>query len=776
MRQPGLPPGAPSLGDGLSFDGLNDYVRAEDAPSLRPAGALTLEGWFNFSSTSGVRHLLTKTVGTGVLDSYAVWYQDGALRASVTSTSNVGVGLVYNWAPTLGTWYNVAFTYDSATGSQKLYIDGDLKASNTTTATPGYDGHPVLIGADYQNEVLTQTFAGKIDDVRIWDVARSQADIQGAMSKVLDPSTNPNLVGYWRFEEGSGFTTADATANHNNASLDNFAASRPSWTAPDVDSLLMHGTETITWTGLDLDPTTTTADISAYQEQQAFPLAVDQPVVGSYAWDTTTVPDGQYELRAVFHDASGNVLGRATRQILVNNSAAWHSGTITANQTWTSDRVHVVEGPVTIPAGVTVTIQPGAIIKFAHGMGITIQGGGRLDASQATQASPIIFTSLADDTAGGDTNLDGNKTLPISGDWTGIAIQGNGTFNSNQYTVLRYLVTTHSGTLSTSQAWASTFTHHVTGLVTVPSGVILTIDPGAVVKFDPGAGFDVQAGGELIADGTVAQPIYFTSIHDDSVGGDTNQDGNATSPAAGDWQSIRFESGATGDMDHVYVRYGGNASNSYGAGGEIELFNGPTVSLRDSWISESLKEGILAGGTLNVSNSVVTDNSRGITAYLGGGNVTVTNCTVDSNVFVGLLVHGGTLNVANTMVTNTTQNGVEYDFGTLASLRYSDVWAPSGPNAANYSGMSNQTGQNGNISADPKYKNAAQGDYRLNYLSPAIDAAAGTAAPPTDLMGDPPTTTRVLRRRPASPTRKATTPTWVPMSSSSRPPRTSTWS
>ena len=382
----------------------------------------------------------------------------------------------------------------------------------------------------------------------------------------------------------------------------------------------MHGTETISWTGLGLglDPTTTTADISAYQGQQAFPIAADQPVVGSYAWDTTTVPDGQYELRAVFHDASGNVLGQVTRQVLVNNSATRHSGSITANQTWTSDRVHVVEGPVTITAGVTVTIQPGAIVKF-----------------------------------------------------------------------------------------------------------------------DPGAGFDVQAGGELIADGTVAQPIYFTSIHDDSVGGDTNLDGNATSPAAGDWQSIRFESGATGDMDHVYVRYGGNASNSYGAGGEIELFNGPTVSLRDSWISESLKEGILAGGTLNVSNSVVTDNSRGITAYLGGGNVTVTNCTVDSNVLVGLLVHGGTLNVANTLVTNTTQNGVEYDFGTLASLRYSDVWAPSGPNSANYSGMSNQTGQNGNISANPKYKNAAQGDYRLNYLSPAIDAAAGTAAPPTDLMGDP---------------------------------------
>jgi hypothetical protein len=496
---------------------------------------------------------------------------------------------------------------------------------------------------------------------------------------------------------------------------------------------LLHGTGTLSWLCLGIDPTKTTADISAYQGQQALPLAADQPVLGSYAWNTTTVPDGQYELRVVFQDASGYVLAQLTRRVLVNNSVAWHSGTIAANQTWASDRVHVVDGPVTIPAGVTVAVQPGAIVKFAQGTGITIQGGGTLDTSQATQASPIIFTSLADDTVGGDTNLDGNNTLPIPGDWNGITVQGNGTFRSSPYTVLRYVIVTHSGTLSATQAWAGTFTHRVTGLVTVPAGVTLTIDPGSVVKFDPGAGLDVQAGGQLIAHGTIAQPIDFTSIRDDSVGGDTNLDGTATAPAAGDWRSIRFEGDATGDLDHARVRYGGNASNSSGAGGEFELFYGPTVSLRNSRISDSLKEGILAGGILNVSNSVVANNSRGITAY-SGGDVTVTNCTVDSNVQLGLSVHGGLLRVANTLVTNTVQVGV---LGIPISFRSCDVWAPSGPNSANYGIMPDATGQNGNISADPKYKNPARGDYRLNYLSPAIDAADGTAAPPTDLMGDP---------------------------------------
>ena len=44
---------------------------------------------------------------------------------------------------------------------------------------------------------------------------------------------------------------------------------------------------------------------------------------------------------------------------------------------------------------------------------------------------------------------------------------------------------------------------------------------------------------------------------------------------------------------------------------------------------------------------------------------------------------------------------------------------------------------NGNISADPKYVDRQQLDYRLNYGSPAIDAADGTAAPATDFMGAP---------------------------------------
>ena len=141
---------------------------------------------------------------------------------------------------------------------------------------------------------------------------------------------------------------------------------------------------------------------------------------GQPLWDTTTVANGQYEIRAVFHDAGGNVVGRLDRQVLVNNSVAWHSGAITSNQTWTSNEVNVIDGTLGVAAGVTLTIKPGAVVKFAPGanLQVVLQSGATLNAP-ATAGQPIIFTSLADDTAGGDTNLDGDKSLPEPGDWAG---------------------------------------------------------------------------------------------------------------------------------------------------------------------------------------------------------------------------------------------------------------------------------------------------------------------------------------------------------------------
>ena len=121
--------------------------------------------------------------------------------------------------------------------------------------------------------------------------------------------------------------------------------------------------------------------------------------------------------------------------------------------------------------------------------------------------------------------------------------------------------TSHCGTINSNQTWSNTGNVHViTCDVTVAFGVTLTIDEGTIVKFNTGTALLVQ--GTLRIVGTSANPVYLTSIKDDTVGGDTNNDGSNTLPAGGDWIEVRFaesSNDANSLIDHAEVRYSGGS-------------------------------------------------------------------------------------------------------------------------------------------------------------------------------------------------------------------------
>jgi hypothetical protein len=505
------------------------------------------------------------------------------------------------------------------------------------------------------------------------------------------------------------------------------------WTEPGDG--LYHGTQWLAWAGLGVDASTT-VDLVAVGSGTSLDIGNRLSPVGSCLWDTTQVPDGRYDLEAIFRAADGTQIGQATRQVLVNNSVAWHGGLILADQTWSAGTVHVVSRDLFVRSGVTLSIEPGAIVKFAHGIGLTIENGGTVNAP-ATADQPIFLTSFLDDATGGDTNLDGSQTRPEPGDWNGTLAVGSGALNVNQYVDLRYATAHHRGALTTSATWEGTWTHLVDGTLDIANGATLTIQPGAVIKFtSTGGGITVDSGGTLVASGSVAQPIVFTSIRDDSVGGDTNRDGNTTTPAAGEWLHIYLHGGQA-TLDHAVLSYGGGPTT--GSQGTIIMDNAASLTLTNSVVRESMFDGLDAdgGGVATVSNSLFTGCDRAINALGASTQIHVVNSTLDDNG-VGLLWHGGQMDVANSLVTNSSAVGVALATGYPAPVLHdTDVWVTPGGTAVNYSGTPDQTGQDGNISADPKYKDAARGDYRLSFLSPAIDAADGTVAPATDFMGAP---------------------------------------
>jgi len=70
--------------------------------------------------------------------------------------------------------------------------------------------------------------------------------------------------------------------------------------------------------------------------------------------------------------------------------------------------------------------------------------------------------------------------------------------------------------------------------------------------------------GILDVQGTATNPVVFTSIKDDSVGGDSNNDGSASSPSGGNWGAIRVLDGGSVTLNYTTVRYGGSYTYSCG--------------------------------------------------------------------------------------------------------------------------------------------------------------------------------------------------------------------
>ncbi len=152
-------------------------------------------------------------------------------------------------------------------------------------------------------------------------------------------------------------------------------------------------------------------------------------------------------------------------------------------------------------------------------------------------------------------------------------------------------VSVDGNTISASTVWNNTsVVYYLPQGLTVASGATLTIDAGQVVKF--GLGYQsLTVDGTLAADGTATQPVVFTSFRDDSAGGDTNNDGSATSPMPGNWNELQFTNTSAADvLANVVVNYG---HDSYG---EVEADDtSPTIS--NSTFSNSSTAGIRLVGS-----------------------------------------------------------------------------------------------------------------------------------------------------------------------------------
>ena len=220
-------------GSALSFDGVNDYVQAGSVPLAN--SSFTLEAWARRDTTGTMDMIVAQgngAVGRGLMFGYHWFGFDFDFYGDGVSTTSID-----------NAWHHWAGTYNATNRVRCLYRDGVLMASNV--AAQDFQGSgPLRIGGEPFDDPAS--FAGAIDDVRIWNVARSQPDIVATMSSPLTGSES-NLLAYWRFDEAAGTTAFDATSNGFNGTLVN----GPSWTNSTVPQAPFGWGSALAFDGID---------------------------------------------------------------------------------------------------------------------------------------------------------------------------------------------------------------------------------------------------------------------------------------------------------------------------------------------------------------------------------------------------------------------------------------------------------------------------------------------------------------------------------------------
>jgi len=218
-------------GNAAGFDSSsNSYITVPDSNSLDVTNALTFEAWIK--PNGGGEWALISGKQLNPSDGNP-WYSYRLLAASANSgekgfprkvafqiaPEGLGeTGVESNTVVQNDVWTHVAGVYDGT--SVKIYINGVLENSNPVTGNIQVSNLPLYIGkapwTNYNN------YNGLIDEVRVWNVARTAEQISYDMQYTLTGSES-GLVSYWRFDESSGITTADATGNNNDGNLYNLA-------------------------------------------------------------------------------------------------------------------------------------------------------------------------------------------------------------------------------------------------------------------------------------------------------------------------------------------------------------------------------------------------------------------------------------------------------------------------------------------------------------------------------------------------------------------------
>ncbi len=218
----------PVAGNAVSFDGVNDYIQVGTNALLKMTTNITVEAWINptgpGNGSSGSGGIIVNREGEYEIARFA----DGTIRYAIANTSPGWTFINTGVVVPLNTWTHFAFTYDiNAIPSIRFYTNGILAYSTNGTGVIGdlqANQNDFRIGG---RQGSIQYFQGQIDEVRIWNAARSDLEIARDFQRRLS-GAEPHLVAYFQFDEGMGTSTVSTSPNGLTGALTGGAAFGPS--------------------------------------------------------------------------------------------------------------------------------------------------------------------------------------------------------------------------------------------------------------------------------------------------------------------------------------------------------------------------------------------------------------------------------------------------------------------------------------------------------------------------------------------------------------------
>lgn len=248
-----------NIGGALECDGTDDYVNVTPTASLHPT-QFTVTAWVKvtalgadsnigtvvFANYSGLKDFIFYISNTGLL---GIRTHDGTTSYDLKSTDSI----------TTGNWYFIGTTFDGT--NLIVYINGVNKGSRTAT-NMSLSSNPVIIGR--ASHTAGNYFNGLIDDVRIYNYARTAAqilvDYNAGAAAYLGGGTDPNEgnppLAYYKFDEDSGNAAYDKSGNGYDLSL-----SGTEWVSGKYGSALRFNGDTVTnGTLLDTVPSALTLE------------------------------------------------------------------------------------------------------------------------------------------------------------------------------------------------------------------------------------------------------------------------------------------------------------------------------------------------------------------------------------------------------------------------------------------------------------------------------------------------------------------------------------